>query len=64
MSPVGSGEVLCISGNSRGRNMAGVLEEKQESVEGRIISTMRRADPGSPGEDWSCCFVMGAIGDL
>ena len=41
--------------------MAGVLEKKQESVEGRIVSTTRRADPGSSGEDWSCCFATGAI---
>lgn len=39
--------------------MAGV-EEKQDLVEGGIVSTMRRADPGSSGEDWGC-FVMGAI---
>lgn len=44
--------------------MAGVLEKKQESVEGRIVSTTRRADPGSSGEDWSCCFATGAIGNL
>ena len=39
------------------------LEEKQDSVEGGIVSTMRRADPGSSGEDWVCFFVMGAIRD-
>lgn len=39
------------------------LEEKQDSVEGGIVSTMRRADPGSSGEDWGCFFVMGAIRD-
>jgi len=38
-----------------------VLEEKQELVEGRIISTVRRADSGSSGEDWSRCFVMGPL---
>ena len=37
--------------------MAGVLEEKQESVEGRIISTMRREDnkhheEGGPWQPW------------
>lgn len=41
-----------------------MLEEKQESVEGRIVSNMGRADPGCSGKDLSFFFAMGAIGKL
>lgn len=46
---------------SSGRNMAGGLEEKQESVARRRVSDKGRSDLSSYSKDGSFFFAMGAM---